>query len=77
MTAKKRRPEFELGPLLIQVVQGYLGKRQVNQLTSLQASNIARLCNETSNAIGRVIEGGDQQVQLLSILPDEREDGGQ
>jgi hypothetical protein len=56
MTAKKRRPEFELGPLLINQVQEYFGTRSVNKLTNDQAANIARLCNECASVIGKVIE---------------------
>lgn len=70
MSAKKKRPEFELGPLLIGATQGYIGPRGVNKLTSMQASNIARLCNECASVIGRVLEDGDHE-QVLRITSDQ------
>ena len=70
MTAKKKRPEFELGHLMINQVQEYLGPRTVNKLTSIQAANIARLCNECASTIGRVIEDGDKELQLLEHQSD-------
>lgn len=59
MSAKKRRPEFELGPLFINQMQDYLGIRVVNKLSSEQAANMARLCNECASTIGRVLEESD------------------
>ena len=59
MSAKKRRPEFELGPLLINQVQEYLGVRQVNKLSSNQASEIAQFCNEAASRIGTTLETVD------------------
>ncbi len=56
MSAKKRRPEFELGPLMINQVQEYLGPRVVNKLSSEQAASVARLCNECASTIGRILE---------------------
>lgn len=64
MTAKKKRPEFELGHLLIKATQEYLGPRAVNKLSNNQAADIARLCNECASVVGRVLEDGDTH-QLL------------
>lgn len=67
MSARKKRPEFELGPLLINQVQEYLGVRVVNKLTGRQAANIARLCNECASVIGVVLEDADKEIQLLGV----------
>lgn len=66
-TRRKKRPEFELGPLLINQVQEYLGTRVINKLTSDQAAGIARLCNECASTIGVVIEGDKHYDPELKV----------
>jgi hypothetical protein len=56
-TRKKKRPEFELPPVIIEAIQEYLGPAEVNKLTSDQASELMTIASSTAAEVGRVIEG--------------------
>lgn len=55
MARKKKRPEFELPPILVDAVQEYLGTSVVNGLRPDQASEIMALCNYTAGKIGEAL----------------------
>ncbi len=66
MTAKKKVPAFELGQLLINQVQDYLGPRTINKLTPLQLGNISRCCNVVAETIGEILVDDSDELRTLT-----------
>ncbi len=58
-TRKKKRPEFELPPILVDAVQEYLGPGATNKLTANQAVEIVEICTRTAGEIGHAVAGDD------------------
>jgi hypothetical protein len=67
MSAKKKHPGLELGPILINQVRDYLGVRQINKLSTVQLANISRCCNATAETIGEILE--DQKNKTMTMIP--------
>ena len=66
MAAKKRLPGLELGPILINQVQEYLGTRTVNKLTTMQLANISRCCNVLGETVAEILEDESGELRTLS-----------
>lgn len=79
MSSKKKRPEFELPPVLVASVQNYYSQAAINRLSSEQAADIMEACLAAANVIGAIVEASESQ-KLIEHKPEqrlEREDDGQ
>ena len=53
--AKKKYPEFELPPLIVNAIQTYLGPTGVGKLTSKQRREITSIAQDAASEIGGVL----------------------
>lgn len=56
MSSAKKTPEFDLPPVLVSAVKGYIGPRNSGKLSSDARSKIFNACSTASTVIGRVLE---------------------
>ena len=60
----KLRPEFDFAPLVIQLVQAYLGPRTVAKLTTTQATQIQQLAGHLAGQLGLVLTEPDYTLSV-------------
>lgn len=53
-------PEFDLPPLLLEVIKGYIGPRNITKLSAEQRRKISTIANTAASQLGEVLEAGNK-----------------